>query len=151
MEYEIRLEQQNNQPLAVVRRQARRLELPKVVPEGCGAVWNVIRSQEVAGAGRHVALYFDDVINLEVGVELPAPFAGHGKVVGSSLPTGEVAATTYYGPYQQLYKAHDAIRDWCKGNRRTMSGPCWEIYGHWEEEWNSDPSKIRTDVYYLID
>src|SRR5437763_728362 len=27
----------------------------------------------------------------------------------------------------------------------------WEIYGHWEESWNTDSSKIRTDVVYLLD
>jgi hypothetical protein len=27
----------------------------------------------------------------------------------------------------------------------------WEIYGHWEESWNTDPSKIRTDVFHLLE
>jgi hypothetical protein len=150
MEYEVRLEKQSGCPLAVVRRLARQQDLPKVVPEACGAVWNVIRAQKVSGAGRHVALYLDDEINLEVGVELDAPFAGHGEVIGSSLPAGRVATTIYYGPYQQLYKAHEAVRKWCRENGHKLAGSNWEIYGHWEEEWNKDPSKIRTDVYYLL-
>jgi hypothetical protein len=25
------------------------------------------------------------------------------------------------------------------------------VYGHWQEVWNSDPTKIRTDVFYLLD
>jgi effector-binding domain-containing protein len=150
MTYEIRLEKQKPQSLAVVRRQAKQQELSRVVPAACGAVWNMLRGQHVEGAGRHVALYYDDVMNIEVGVEIPAPFGGHGEVVDSSLPAGTVAVTTYYGPYQQLYKAHDAVREWCKQNSRKLAGPNWEIYGHWEEEWNTDPSKIRTDVYYLL-
>jgi hypothetical protein len=31
-----------------------------------------------------------------------------------------------------------------------LAGPNWEIYGHWQNEWNKDPSQIRTDVYYLL-
>jgi hypothetical protein len=31
-----------------------------------------------------------------------------------------------------------------------LAGPNWEVYGHWQDEWNSDPSKIRTDVFYLL-
>jgi hypothetical protein len=31
-----------------------------------------------------------------------------------------------------------------------LAGPNWEIYGHWIDEWNSDPTKICTDVFYLI-
>src|SRR5262249_4341610 len=97
-----------------------------------------------------VAVYLDHVFNLEVGVELEAPFGGHGEVVGSWLPAGEVATTTHLGPYQQLGAAHEAIQKWCSANVREPIRPCWEIYGHWQDEWNDDPSKIRTDVYYLL-
>lgn len=151
MGYTIRLEQSPGFPLAVVRRRASAADLARVVPEACGTVWNVIRSQQVTGAGRHVAIYWDSAINLDVGVELDTPFAGHGEVVGSSLPAGLAAATTHYGPYGKLGIAHDAIHNWCRINGRQLSGPRWEIYGHWQDEWNRDPSLIRTDVFYLLD
>ena len=150
MEYVVRLENATSRPLAVVRRRARPQELSKVVPDACGTVWGVVRAQRVPGAGRHVAVYLDDQINLEVGVELDAPFSGHGEVVGSATPAGPVAATTHYGPYGQLHAAHEAIHRWCTDNGRTLAGPRWEIYGHWKDEWNSDPAKITTDVVYLL-
>ena len=150
MEYEIRLEQFNGCPTAVVRRRASVPELSKVVPDACGLVWGVVKAQKVRGAGRHVALYLDDQINLEVGVELESPFAGHGEVVGSALPAGTVATAVHFGPYQRLGDAHAAIHQWCAQHNYELAGPCWEIYGHWLDEWNRDPSKIRTDVYYLL-
>ncbi len=150
MPYEVRSEQHIGIPLAVVKRRAKPVELAKVVPECCGLVWNVIRSQQIPDAGWHVAIYWDGVINLEVGVELATPFAGHGEVVGSSTPAGLVATTTHYGPYGQLHLAHDAIRQWCQSNGYSAGGPNWEIYGHWQDEWNRDPSRIRTDVFYLL-
>jgi hypothetical protein len=150
MEYVIRLEQLSSRPLAVVRRRARSQELSKVVPDACGTVWNVVRAQQVMGAGRHVAVYLDDQINLEVGVELDHPFAGHGGVIGSATPSGLVAATTHYGPYSLLHEAHEAIRRWCASKGYTLAGPTWEIYGHWKDEWTSDQTKISTDVYYLL-
>ena len=150
MEYDVRLEQLGSRPLAVVRRRARSQELSKVVPDACGTVWSVVRAQQVAGAGRHVAVYLDGQINLEVGVELDAPFAGYGEVIASATPAGLVATTTHYGPYGQLHGAHQAILSWCQNNGYTLAGPSWEIYGHWEDEWNSDPTKIRTDVFYLL-
>lgn len=109
MEYNIRLEQHPARPLAVVRLCAKQVELPRVVPDACGTVWRVVRAQQIPGAGRHVAVYLDDVINLEVGVELDAAFAGHGEVVGSTTPAGTVATTTHYGPYALLHEAHDAV------------------------------------------
>ena len=151
MPYDIRLEQQSARPLAVVRLRAKQPELSKVVPEACGTVWKVVRSHPIPGAGRHVAVYLDDQINLEVGVELEAPFAGAGEVVGSATPAGLVATTTHYGPYQLLHNAHQAIHEWCNANGHKLAGPSWEIYGHWIDEWNSDSAKITTDICYLLE
>jgi effector-binding domain-containing protein len=150
MYFAMRREEVTSIPLAVVRLRAKPQELSKVVPAACGTVWNVIRSQQVPGAGRHVAVYLDGQINLEVGVELQAPFVGYGEVVGSATPAGSVVTTTHYGPYQKLCHAHEAIRLWSRQQGYSLAGPNWEIYGHWLEEWNADPSKIRTDVFYLL-
>jgi effector-binding domain-containing protein len=150
MDYNVRLEQVSSLPLAVVRRRARPQELARVVPEACGTVWNVIRSLKVAGAGRHVAIYLDGQINLEVGVEVETPFAGHGEVVGSATPAGTVATAVHFGAYNQLQKTHEAICQWCGNHNYTPAGPNWEIYDHWKNEWNNDPSKIRTDIFYLL-
>jgi len=151
MDYNIRLEQIGSRPLAVVRRRARSQELSKIVPDACGTVWSVVRAQQIPGAGRHVAVYLDSQINLEVGVELEAPFAGYGEVIGSATPAGTVATTTHFGAYGLLHVAHDAIRRWCRNNGYALTGPKWEIYGHWKDEWNSDPAKITTDIFYLLD
>lgn len=148
----VEFQQLSSLPLAVVRRQASVSELSRVVPECCGLVWNAVRAQQ-AQAGRHVAIYWDGSdasIRLEVGVELFGPFAEDGQVVRSATPAGPVAWATYFGPYSGLGAAHDAVRQWCSANNRQLAGPNWEIYGHWQNEWNTNPSQIRTDVYYLL-
>jgi effector-binding domain-containing protein len=150
MGHDIRLEQAAGRPLAVVRRRAQPQELSRVVPDACGTVWNVVRARQIAGAGRHVAVYLDGQINLEVGVELDAPFAGHGEVVGSATPAGMVATAVHLGPYNRLHEAHEAIRRWCADRGLSPAGPNWEIYGHWQDEWNREPARIRTDVFYLV-
>ncbi len=145
----VQLLQLESVPLAVIRRQVSSSELSRVVPECCGLVWNAVRAQE-AKAGRNVAVYWDGKIRLEVGVELAGPFAEDGEVVCSATPAGAVASATHFGPYGGLGVAHDAVRRWCKANNHRLAGPNWEIYGHWQNEWNTDPSRIRTDVYYLV-
>ena len=152
MSYTVQLEQSTGtRHLAVVRLRADMRDLPRVVPDACGRVWQVVRRvHQRADAGRHVAVYLDDAINLEVGVELDSPFPGDGEVVASVLPQGTVATTTHLGPYGGLHGAHQAIRDWCADRGYALAGPNWEIYGHWRDEWNADPSQIRTDVYYLV-
>ncbi|HEY2761563.1 MAG TPA: GyrI-like domain-containing protein [Pirellulales bacterium] len=149
MSYIIRVEQFPGQSLAIVKRTAAKPQLGAVIQEACGTVWNALRSQQIKG-GRHVAVYLDSVYNLEVGTEVDTPFTASGDVIPSSLPAGEVATTTHLGPYQLLGNAHEAIHRWCEANRREPIRPCWETYGHWLDDWNGDPSKIRTDVYYLL-
>src|SRR5437870_6124740 len=131
MEHNVRLERLSSRPLAVVRRRASQQELSKVVPEACGIVWGVVRSQQIKGAGRHVALYLDDQINLEVGVELAAPLADEDDIFRSATPAGAVAVAVHFGPYAQLRQAHQAIRQWCVSHGHELAGPFWEIYGHW--------------------
>jgi effector-binding domain-containing protein len=147
--YAVHLRRLESAPLAVIRRQATRSDLARVVPECCGRVWDVVRAQHTK-AGRHVAIYWDGTIRLEVGVELQGAFVDDGEVVRSATPAGVVASTTHLGPYGDLAAAHAAVRQWCSANGHHLAGPNWEIYGHWLREWDDDPSRIRTDVYYLL-
>ena len=152
MPYSVQLQRFDPVPVAVIRRNARHGELSRVVPECCGLVWNALRAQGVRG-GRHVAIYRDggdSGIQLEVGAEVPVPFTEDGTVVRSVTPGGLVAWTTHLGPYGELGAAHDAVGEWCKRNNHATAGPNWEIYGHWKQEWDSNPSQIRTDVFYLV-
>jgi effector-binding domain-containing protein len=153
MSYTVRVERVIGQPIAVVRRRVAPSELSKVVPEACGLVWGVIKAAEVKDAGRHVTVYRDAgdrLLDIEVGVEVGTPFPGRGEVVGSVTSAGDAAMVTHFGPYQKLGEAHQAIRQWCGAQGRTLAGTHWELYGHWLDEWNTDPSKIRTDIFYLL-
>jgi effector-binding domain-containing protein len=147
--YAVQVQQLESVPLAVIRRQAKSSELSRLVPECCGLVWNAVRAQGVKG-GRHVAIYWDGSIRLEVGVELAGPFTEQGEVVCSATPGGAVAWATHFGPYGAIGAAHEAVRRFCQDNNHRLAGPSWEIYGHWRDEWNTNPSQIRTDVFYLL-
>ncbi|HEX7937631.1 MAG TPA: GyrI-like domain-containing protein [Gemmatimonadaceae bacterium] len=136
-------------PLAVVQRTVPASALSRVVPECCGLVWNALRAQHVRG-GRNVAIYWNAEIRLEVGVEVDAPFMDRDDLVRSATPAGHVVFATHMGPYGRLGQAHDAIRSWCQTQGHALTGPNWEIYGHWMPEWNHNPSLIRTDVFYLV-
>jgi effector-binding domain-containing protein len=146
MDYVVHVEQVELQTTAVIRGRAVQAELSKVVPRLCGEVWAFLRAAGQPRPGRHLALYLDGDINLEVGVEVDQPFAGDGRVVGSATPAGLVATTAHFGPYHRLHEAHAAVLRWCAANGHALAGPSWEVYGHWDD----DPAKLRTDVYYLL-
>jgi len=150
MPYEIRLTDTEAIPTAVIRGRVPATELSKFVPAACGEVWAFIRSAGLPRPGRHTALYLDGGA-VEVGAEASEPFAGNERVHFSKLPAGRVATTTHFGPYGRLGEAHSEIRRWCAEHGYERSNVCWEIYGHWDQSWNTDPSKIRTDVFHLLE
>jgi effector-binding domain-containing protein len=133
-------------PLLVVRRTAPQSQLSRVVPDACGVVWNFIRKNEITPRGRNVAVYLNGKIDMEIGVEVSANAVGDGDVILSATPTGNVATATHWGAYSELHGAHKAITEWCDANNHRRAGPSWEIYGHMGD----DPSKVRTDVFYLL-
>lgn len=107
--------------------------------------------------GRCVVVYWDhegdsplidtpDGVEIDVGWEVDPAFADpHHGVATAHTPGGPVATTVHVGPYDSLYLAHRAVRDWMKKNGRRRAGPSWEVYDHPRE--GSPP---RTDVFYLI-
>ena len=152
MNYQVEVKHSEPTTTAVIRNRVRKEELSKFVPLACGEVWSFARSAGLSRPGRHVALYLNDGQgSVEVGAEVGEPFAGNDRVQCSQLPAGRVATTVHLGPYGRLGDAHEAIREWCAQHGHRRSNVSWEIYGHWQDSWNSDPSKIRTDVFYLLD
>jgi effector-binding domain-containing protein len=150
MLYEIKLTNAEAMPTAVIRSRVPPRALSKFVPAACGEVWSFIRSAALPCPGRHVALYLDGGW-VEVGAEVSGRFAGNDRIHCSQLPTGRAVTATHFGPYTRLGDAHSEIRQWCAEHGHQLSSICWEIYGHWDESWNADPSKIRTDVFHLLE
>jgi len=150
MPYQIKLTNAEAILTAVIRSRVQPKELSKFVPAACGEVWLFIRSAHLARPGRHTALYLDAGL-VEVGAEVSERFVGNDRVHCSQLPAGRVVTTTHLGPYARLGDAHSEIRRWCAEHGHRLSSICWEIYGHWDESWSTDPSKIRTDVFHLLE
>jgi effector-binding domain-containing protein len=147
--YQIKLANTASISTAVIRSRVQRRGLAKFVPTACGEVWSFFRSAGHPRPGRHVALYLDAGL-VEAGAEFSGRFVRNERVHPSQLPAGRVVTTTHFGPYTALGDAHAAIRQWCAQRGHRLSSVCWEIYGHWDQAWNTDPSKIRTDVFHLL-
>jgi hypothetical protein len=64
----------------------------------------------------------------------------------AATPAGLVATTVYFGPYDRMGPAHEAIHQWARESGHKLAGTSWEVYGHWSD----DPAQLRTDISYLI-
>jgi len=106
--------------------------------------------QEPAGMPFVRTLAFDEQsMDLEVGWPVAEAFAAADEVVASMLPGGPAAVASYFGPYDQISTAYEAIQAWCVEHGREVAGPPWESYFTDPNE-EPDPAKWRTDVYFPL-
>jgi effector-binding domain-containing protein len=145
MPYDVTIADVAEQPIAAVRRQAGLDELGPVFMSALDIVWGFVREYNVA-TGHNVVVYFDQVFNMEIGVQTFSPLPTHDEVLASATPSGRVAMTTHWGDYAELPLAHTAVARSIIANGLQAAGLNWEVYGDWDD----DPPKRRTDVYYLL-
>ncbi len=149
MTYEVTIDTVAEQPVAAARQRTTFHNVAREIGPLLGRPWALIRQTPGLRAdGDNVAIYHDETGggSIEVGVQVTRRFEDTDEVVCSSTPAGTVARTAHFGPYDQLKQAHEAVREWCKKNGHQIALPFWEVYGDWDD----DPSKLRTDVFYLL-
>ncbi len=129
----VRLENTEPVSVAVIRRQASRDDLPRLVPDLCGQVWAALHHRHLHG-GHNVVIYRDASILFEAGVECSQPFTDDPAIQFTQLPKGRTVVATHLGPYAKLFLAHQAILAWAKEQQLHLAGLSWERYGHWQPE-----------------
>ena len=135
--------------LAVARRRVQWDELGSHLISLLDRVYIQVHAGNVIQSGQNVFVYRDatkEGVTVEIGVEVSGPFEAVEDVVYASTPTGEVASVLHVGPYTDLRKAYDALIQWCEELQRPRANVYWEVYGDWEE----DPTKLETEVFYLL-
>ncbi|HYL37946.1 MAG TPA: GyrI-like domain-containing protein [Bryobacteraceae bacterium] len=149
MKYQVAIETVDEQPIAASRQRTTFDRIAREIGNLLGHSWAFLKERsELRRDGHNVAIYWDerDQGSIEVGVQVVARFEATDRVVCSATPGGRVARTAHFGPYSELILAHRAVREWCRENGHELVLPFWEVYGDWDD----DPAKVRTDVYYLL-
>jgi len=156
MEPEVRTLEVLATPTAVVTGRATQQDLVRKIRALFDEFYKHVDSVAVGKRGLNIIVYrgqpgvdllaTPEGIPLEIGVQVPAPFAGDGKILCSSTPAGRVATITHIGPYDQMRPTYDLLMKWRRDRGEAFAGPSWEIYGHWSD----DPAQLRTDIYFLL-
>jgi effector-binding domain-containing protein len=150
MQYDIKVHFVATRNLAVVRRRLKWSELGRNLIPLLDRVYAQVRAGRIVQSGHNVFVYSDkskDDVTVEVGVEVSGKFDDVEEVVYASTPSGEVVSTLHIGPYSDLGNAYDALVRWCKVHNRLLGNKYWEVYGDWHE----DPTKLQTEVFYLLE
>jgi len=145
----VRVETTVPRQLAAVRMHTTRPGLPKAIREGLDKVWPQIKDR----SGLNVVLYhpsgpdgLGEEFDIETGVEVPAGFTPSAPVYLATTPGGRVVTAAHFGPYDRMMDTYRAIDAYVREHGLRMTGPSWEVYGHWSD----DPAKLRTDIFFPI-
>ena len=150
MEQQIEVVAVAEQPMAATTGRLAPADIPEKTMAMTDKVWAFLRAEGITGHGHNVWLYRqtgDGQMDVEVGVQVSAPFEAKGEIACLHTPKGRAAHAVHYGEYHELPKVYDAVMAWCRSNGHATAGVGWEVYG----DWHDDPAQRRTDVYYLLD
>jgi effector-binding domain-containing protein len=88
----------------------------------------------------------DDVLcEVEAGFPVSTPVEGDGDITASTLPGGNAAVVTYFGPYDEMKPAYEAIETWVADRGADPDGPAWEVYFTDPGE-QPDPKTWKTEI-----
>jgi effector-binding domain-containing protein len=153
-EYEVLVSTALPRSLAAVRKTVRLGEVPSVIREALGEVWQFLREHKIRSTGHNVAIYApgsgsgaDAVLDVWFGVEVHELIPPSDNISQIATPTGPVASAVHWGEYANLGGAYDALKQWCTTTGRRAAPQSWEVYGDWFDDW----SKVRTDVFFLLE
>jgi len=150
IDYQVSVRRAAPRAIAAVQARLPVARVPALFKSYLDQVYAAGREGAISLDGQNIFVYRDageaGEADVEFGVGVTKPFDAVGSVRYSQMPVGEVATTTHWRDYA-LGGAHAAVIAWCRDHGRTLTGTRWEVYGHWSD----DPSKVRTDVYYLLE
>jgi effector-binding domain-containing protein len=149
MGYEVRIEHVAPRPLAAMSTTTTHRQLGADIVRLLDVIWPFLREQNVR-TGHNVVVYHGssgDTLRVDVGVETFSEFAGRGDIRRTSTPSGVVVTTAHHGEYSDLTLAYAALERMCRNIGRRPAGVNWELYGDWDD----DPARRRTDVFFLLD
>lgn len=136
-------------PFAAVRVSTVLARWPGEFGAALGKVYEALRASEIKHLGLNIMVYRprpDGMVDIECGVEVAGRFEGRGEVFYCETPAGRAVTMAHMGPYGKLGESYDAMNRWSRENGCRLSGVCWELYGHWNDDW----AKVRTDLFLML-
>jgi effector-binding domain-containing protein len=130
MEYDVTLEDREEQPTAVVRGHVTHNGVGHFIRDAFGELFGALNAAGVSPAGPPFARYriVGDGFDVEAGLPVAEAVDLPGAVVSSTLPGGSVAATIHVGSYAGIAAAFRAVEAWLETSGYVIDGDPWETY-----------------------
>jgi len=158
MEYTVSTKELRTQPVLVVRRRVRRVEIAATIAAELPKIFLHAQQTGIAIAGYPITRYLETsvgLVTLETGMRVTAHSGewtageGEGDILSETLPGGTAAVTIHSGPYDQLQAAYAALEEWIRTNRLQPAGAPWEAYLNDPAD-HPNPQDWKTEVCWPV-
>ncbi len=150
-QFEIQEVELNPQPVLVVKFSSQPQTLGDKLGQHFPAIFQYAHGRGLALTGMPFVRYLEmtDVFTVEAGMPVATPDSGEGDIYGTELAGGSAITTDYYGPYDGLGAAHEALKAWAIDHGHQPESGGWEVY---ETDPGSEPdsNKWLTRVYLSL-
>jgi effector-binding domain-containing protein len=153
MTYDVSMSTEKGRHLAVTRFDARPAvdDMGQKSAAAFGTVAGYLARIGVPVAGPAVSVYEmeGDLFHVAAGFVVEGPFEPGEGVEPLQMPEREVMTTTHVGPYDELGKAYDALKQAARAQGREVE----ETGLMWEEYWSgpeAPPEETRTVVFWPV-
>jgi effector-binding domain-containing protein len=146
--YEVVSRRITEQPTLVMNAKLEMTEIPTFLGRAYAEVATYLGRSGSEFGGPPFARFrrLDDVFcEVEAGFPVLAPVNGQGALIASTLPGGVAAVVTYFGPYDGMTPAYEAIETWVADRGAEPDGPAWEVYFTDPAE-QPDPKTWKTEI-----
>lgn len=93
--------------------------------------------------------YKESDTDVEIQISVEGKYEDTEHVKFKTVPSLQIASTTYQGSYEQLPKVHENVAKWVRDNGYTFHGDTFCIY-HVSPAQTSNPDELVTEVCYPV-
>lgn len=121
-----------------------------------GKLAEYLKKNNLKMAGAPIAWYTKQKPPYFFEAGVPVNKAGAKAIAGvqiREMAAGKAVIAHFFGPFDLLPQGYDAIKEFIKDNKKTATGPPYEIYLTDPIDKNGkpvDPYKIQTDIVFPI-
>lgn len=131
MIFDLKLEEQAEQPVLSIRLRTAMENLPRVIGEGYGAIMNYMNELgEQPVNAPYTAYYNLDMLDLDVEMGFPAArvLPGKDEIKAGVLLRGQVVSCMYQGAYSEMDEPYKIIMKWIGEQGYEPAGVYYEYY-----------------------
>lgn len=128
---DLKLEEQQAQPVLFIRTRTNMEKLPATIGEGYGRIVNYMEELGIKPQHAPYTAYYNldmNDLDVEMGFSVAEVFSGKDGIEARKIPPGKVVSCMYKGSYAEMEEPYKEIMKWIEDNGYVPTGVYYEYY-----------------------